>query len=207
MSFKVIDGDGPGKEERDRAQAELDKEQRREWVAGDFSWAIRECAANMLRIIRGAGKPHELLIQMRKVIDTAIKFQEAHGYWPQNEIVSKLGLEDKKFECLERGHSGDLAQVHIDRWSEDGTFDEMSAEHSVYRGVLQIIASRMIGQNTQERAGDSEFHEGLRELQEVREQRRRKYLEQMRVNRPAPHRSTPKKRKLTPRKPPGDIVL
>jgi len=59
MSFKVIDGDGPGKEERDR-------DRDREWAKHEFSWAIRDTAANMLRIIRGAGKPYELLVQMKK---------------------------------------------------------------------------------------------------------------------------------------------
>jgi hypothetical protein len=68
MSFKVIDGDGPGKDERDR-------EQQRERAKLEFSWAIRDTAANMLRIVRGAGKPYELLLQMKKAIDSAIKFQ------------------------------------------------------------------------------------------------------------------------------------
>jgi len=36
-------------------------------------------AANMLRIIRGAGKPYELLVQMKKAIDSAIKLQELYG--------------------------------------------------------------------------------------------------------------------------------
>ena len=44
MSFKVIDDDGPGKEERDR-------DRDREWAKHEFSWAIRDKAANMLRII------------------------------------------------------------------------------------------------------------------------------------------------------------
>jgi hypothetical protein len=76
MSFKVIDGGGPSKEEREKAQAQEEQARMREWAEGDVSWAARECAANMLRIIRGAGKPHELLLQMKKVIDSAVKFQE-----------------------------------------------------------------------------------------------------------------------------------
>jgi hypothetical protein len=64
----VIDGDGPGKEARDL-------ERDREWAKREFSWAIRDTAANTLRIIRGAGKPYELLLQMKKAIDSAIKFQ------------------------------------------------------------------------------------------------------------------------------------
>jgi hypothetical protein len=207
MSFKVIDGGGPGKEERDKAQEERDKERQREWATSEFSWAIRETAANMLRIIRGAGKPYELLMQMKKTIDSAIKFQEIHGYWPNDVMANELRLQDETDDCLERGRSGALALEHIYRWTKDGTFEQMSAEHTLYRGVLQIIASRMIGQNTQERAGDSEFHQGLRELEEIREKRRRKYMEEQRASRPAPRRTAPKKRKLSPRKPPGDIVL
>jgi hypothetical protein len=207
MPFKVIDGSGPGKEERDKALQEEKKARDREYATSDLSWAIRETAANMLRIIRGAGKPYELLLQMKKVIDSAIKFQEVHGSWPNDVMANKLRLEDEMDDCLERGRAGDLAQVHIDRWMKDGTFERMSAEHTLYRGVLQIVASRMIGQNTQERAGDEEFHRGLRELEEIREKRRRKFLEEQRASRPVPRRSTAKKRKLTPRKPPGDVVL
>jgi hypothetical protein len=148
MVFKVIDGGGPDKEERDKAQQEEKKARDREYATSDFSWAVRETAANMLRIIRGAGKPYELLLQMRKTIDSAIKFQEIHGYWPNDVMASKLRLQDEMDECLERGRAGTLAQVHIDRWMEDGTFDQMSAEHTLYCGVLQIIASRMIGQKS-----------------------------------------------------------
>jgi hypothetical protein len=41
MSFKVIDGGGSNKEERDRQREQ-------EWAGGDFSSALRECAANVL---------------------------------------------------------------------------------------------------------------------------------------------------------------
>ncbi|MGY3413524.1 hypothetical protein ACVWZV_009691 [Bradyrhizobium sp. GM5.1] len=67
MPFKVIDGDGPGKEERDSKQ---DQKMARD----EFSWAIRDCAANLLRIIRGAGKPYELMRQMQLALNTSAKF-------------------------------------------------------------------------------------------------------------------------------------
>lgn len=208
MSFKVIDGGGPSKEEREKAQAQEDHARRCEWATGDLSWAVRECAANMLRVIRGAGKPHELLLQMKKVIDSAVKFQELHGYWPDDVIAGKLRLDDERHECLERCRAGDLSQAAVDRWRTDGTLDEMSAEYITFCGALQIIASRMIGQKTQESAGDSEFHHGLRELEEIRERRRRQVVEEIRAGRSAkPRRKTVKKRRLKPRKSSGEVVL
>jgi hypothetical protein len=207
MTFKVIDGDGPDKGEKRRQEDERRRLQNQEWTKSEFSWAIRETAANMLRIIRGAGKPYELLLQMKKAIDSAVKFQEAHNHWPTDVIANDLRLHDEMEECLERGCAGTLNQVHIDRWWKDGTFDKMSAEHTIYRGVLQIVASHMIGQNTQERAGDSEFHEGLRRLEDIREQRRKEFLAEQRANRSAPRPLALKKRKRAPRKPPEEIVL
>lgn len=199
--FEVIEGSGLGKDERD-------KERQREWVKDEFSWAIRELTANMLRVVRGAGKSYELLVQMQAVIDKAIKYRDLHAYWPSSDVIANmLRLESEMHTTLERGRAGTLAQEHIDRWWNDGTFDRMMAEHTMYRGVLQIVASRMIGQNTQERAGDSEFFEGLRRLEKTREEQRQKRLEEQRASRPTPRRSTRKKRKLTPRKPPGDVVL
>src|SRR6478672_4722417 len=99
MSFKVIDGGGPDKEERQR-------EADRQWAKQEFSQAIREAAANMLRIIRGAGKPYDLLLQMKTAIDSAIKFQELHNHWPSDVIASDLLLEDEMETWLSRLRNG-----------------------------------------------------------------------------------------------------
>jgi hypothetical protein len=199
MSFKVIDGDGPGKEERER-------QRRQEWAKDEFSGALREMAANMLRIVRGAGKGYELLRQMQVVLEAAVKYRDLHDYWPSHDLIGQaLQLEDEI--QLERGRAGTMEKDDIDRWSEDGTFDEMSAKHSLYRGVLQIIASALLEQTTQKAAGSREFHEALRDLEDIREKRRKRFLEEQRANRPAQRRSVRKKRKLTPSKPPGGALL
>jgi hypothetical protein len=59
--FTVIEGGGP--EGRDRILAEQ-----------EFKFALRQTAANMLRIIRGAGKPFELLTQMSDVVELPSRF-------------------------------------------------------------------------------------------------------------------------------------
>ena len=107
MSFKVIDGDGPGKDERDREGAEQ-----------EFSYAIRDCAANMLRIVRGAGKGYEILRQMQTAIEAAVKFREVHGHWPSSDYIQReLALHDDYERKSEREQKAELSQETIDRWS------------------------------------------------------------------------------------------
>jgi hypothetical protein len=179
MPFKVIDGSGPTKEERDQ-------QQEREWARSEFSWAIRDCAANVLRIIRGAGKPYELMRQMQKSLSAAVAFQEVHGYWPQDVIANDLRLEDETENYRARVREGTLEQSTFDRWSEDGTFERMDAKHTVYRAALQIVASQLIGQNVQETAGDREFHDGLRAYERTREERRARRQSEARAAQAAP---------------------
>jgi hypothetical protein len=61
-------------------------------------------------------------------------------------------------------------------WDEDGTFDKMYAEGAIQRGALQIVASKLLDQVMQVRAGESEMHEGIRRLTAARE-RHRKYVD------------------------------
>jgi hypothetical protein len=191
MSFKVIDGGGQDKEERERQQKEHDRQRDREWAQSDFSWAIRDCAANMLRIIRGAGKPHELMRQMQKALNASEKFREVHGYWPQDVIANALCLEDEFEKHRARVHEGTLDQGALDRWWKDGTFERMTAEHTIYRGALQIVASQLIGQSTQQAAGDRELHDGLRNYERAREDQRERRRQETRASRV----TTTKKRK------------
>jgi hypothetical protein len=48
----------------------------------DLSWPLRELAANLIRIVRGAGKSHELLDQMTRVMKAMQEYCEAVGAWP-----------------------------------------------------------------------------------------------------------------------------
>ena len=193
MSFKVIDGDGPGKEERKR-------ETDRRWAKQEFSQAIREVAANMLRIIRGAGKPYELLPQMKTAIDTAIKFQELHNHWPTDVIASDLLLDDGVETWLSRLRDGTIDQASIDRWWEDGTFEKMMAEHTISQGALRTIAAELVGQDLQKSHGKNEFHEGIFHWIRVRDERRQRAMEAAKAARPAPA-------KRKPRKPSKPVVL
>jgi hypothetical protein len=153
VDFRVIEGGG----ERRNPEQDLAEQ--------DFTDYLREAAANVLRVIRGAGRPGLLIRQFNDVLKAAVAFQEAAGHWPPSAMLSSvLAVEDEADEIFKKHASGQIKQESIDRWDSDGTFDEMYAEGTIQRGALQIIASKLLDQAVQVSAGKSEMHGGIRRL-------------------------------------------
>jgi hypothetical protein len=153
--FTVIKGGGP--EGRDRIR-----------VGQEFEFALREAAANMLRIIRGAGKSYVLLKQLSDVVSAAVKVQDVTGRLPTDILETVLHRESETEAIREKRRAGKIDEASIERWHEDGTFEQLDAEDSIKGGVLQIIASQFVGQKTQECAGQSEMCNGINEAFEAR---------------------------------------
>lgn len=150
--FTVIDGGGP--EGRDRLFAEQELRDR-----------LHETAANMLRIIRGAGKPYELITQFNEVVKAAIKFNSAFGHWPPPHVLGEmLAMHDEAQAMDEKQADGRFTKEDMDRWYEDGTMDRKYAIETIKAGVLQTIASQFVGQTLQKRAGESEMSDGINKV-------------------------------------------
>jgi hypothetical protein len=138
----------------------------------DVERTIRDVAANLLRVIRGAGKPHELLLQMKSVIDASGKFQQIYGHWPPSHIFAgELHLKSEDEEYWEAQRQGRYTNEQVERRLADGEHERILAEHTIQRGALQMIASALIGQNTQQIAGEGELYEGLRDWAKNRKER------------------------------------
>jgi hypothetical protein len=159
--FRVIEGGG---KRRDAKQGVAEQE---------FAIHLREAVANALRVVRGAGRPADLIKQFHDVVVAAIEIREITGQGPAAQaLVGILAMEDEADEIFKKHASGQIRQESIDRWDEDGTFDRMYAEGTVQRGALQIIASKLLDQSIQVRAGQSEMHEGVRRVIAARERHR-----------------------------------
>jgi hypothetical protein len=131
----------------------------RQRASDQVRWRIRELTANLLRITRGAGKPYEVLGQMVDLAEAMQSYQAATGLSScPDEFVRALNVSNDLETTLQ--------------WSpEDRYRDEV--EGLIMRGVLQIVASRLVHQKTQEAAGHSEMALGLRELDELRAEARK----------------------------------
>ena len=159
----VVDNDAA---EIERRRAAREEEQARA-VAQQ---AAQELAANLIRIARGAGSPHYVLSQTFDLAKAIQDFAE----------VAPTGLGTLDF----------AGALHISRdWEELQTYSEVErerarAEEAMIRGALQVAASRILGQRTQESRGKTEMWEGFYALERWREERRKVRVEQEKAARP-----------------------
>lgn len=103
--------------------------------------ALRRFGANMLRVIRGSGKPAELPIQSAAFIDAINAYIEVAGQLPPGELLASF-LDPM------------AAQLEYRPWIADHvpSADEARMEHVkglMQRATLQMIASDLLDQATQ----------------------------------------------------------
>ncbi|NKE43441.1 hypothetical protein HB662_01535 [Roseomonas frigidaquae] len=165
-------------------------------AAEDTRTALAQLAANLLRVARGAGRPAHLPNQALQFLNAVMAWQEAGGA-PGAEWPWVAGVQmELDFDFMQKLQQDDRM--------------ELRAQQHVIRGALQIAASRMLGQLTHERAGERELRDGIRDLWELQEERRKAHQAAIRASRPKVKRAKPKaKRKAAkpraPKAPAGEI--
>ena len=128
-----------------------------ERAARDIDAALREVVANILRVSRGAGATWKILEQLGDLVQ-ALK---AHSKLP--------GAMMFDFEGCLRSIFPDGLTVTPEGNRREWTY----AEERMVSGAMQIVASRFLGQKTQEAAGHTEMFEGLITIERLRKQNSR----------------------------------
>lgn len=129
----------------------------RKWAEEVFERSLLELAANIIRVVRGAGKPHEVIAQCDEVVKTAIEVREKSGRLPSPESVANtLLLEHERIVEYDSFWAG-----------------RQHAVRRMVKGSLQIAASRLLNQQTQILRGESEMEDGFRDLERLHEELRK----------------------------------
>ena len=117
-------------------------------------WALREMTANLLRVVRGAGKSHEIVNQTAELLQALASYRDVVGTFPPVDELDRF---------LRMGRDFDAYMQY-----EEQVRARISAEESIVRGALQMAASQLIGQSTQEAAGRHEMYGGLNAIVDMR---------------------------------------
>jgi hypothetical protein len=180
--------DSPIRLVSEQSEADIAKKRAEEEIGIE----LRALAANMLRVIRGAGKPYELVRDMSSCLKAFQAYYDAHSVWPDSYRLQKvLDFDPDEYSRLKP----DMDEAAMEQWHIK------TAENEVCRAALQIVASKLIGQRTQEHQGHSDLYSAFRSLDESREKRRARYAAEAKQAKPK------KGKKMPPGGGPGGIIL
>lgn len=124
----------------------------------EVSDRLRELAANIIRVTRGAGRSFELPMQAHAFLDAMARYRDAVGHFPPADRLKRALSIDAP--------SPEYAPV--------GRLEELHAQKTIVRGALQVAASRLLEQGAEEAIGEAEILSGIRQFDEAEAAARRR---------------------------------
>lgn len=162
----------------ERSSAEIKHERR----LAELRRSLVTLTANLLRVVRGAGRPEEIVTHCIETAHAYRAYLDAVGHLPSSfEIAEAIRLK-REF--------GDF--------SSDADID--CGRSMLVAGALQLTASTLLHQRTQIAASQREMSEGERLIVQARERQRKERLATERAAR-EPARKTTRKPKAKPTRP------
>jgi hypothetical protein len=136
------------------------KEASRDFAMQIVGVRLRELAGNVLRVVRGAGRSYDVGRQAQDLIEALDAYRDAVGKFPASKALdAALDIETPDEQLDQMGDDQEMV---------------VTAQQAIIRGALQIAASRLLGQPTQEAVRYSEMLDGAREMEKLREVRRQR---------------------------------
>lgn len=132
----------------------------RDAAVEEIGHPLRVLAANVMRVSRGAGKPHEIASDCERVLDAFRTCHEKMGAWPSSyEIDQVLSIQNP---LLDSNVCERLPEYYCQK---------LRLDDALLRGALQVAASRLLGQDLQIGAGERQMAKARHGLQRLKEER------------------------------------
>ena len=122
----------------------------------EIAAATKELAANLLRIIAGAGNSEKLVDQMTAALKPCEKLCEASGSATSLAGALDEALRDLDWRQDATGYSQPTDEDRA-RWERDGTTETERARDAVVQAALRLVAAQLSAQPTQESQADNQL--------------------------------------------------
>ena len=84
----------------------------RQRAAAEVRWALREMTANLLCVVQGVGKPHEIVQQVPALLETLVNYRDVVGVLPPPEDLASFLAVDRDPELLEQVKDRELTRFY-----------------------------------------------------------------------------------------------
>jgi hypothetical protein len=148
----------------ERPAAEIKKQQ----AAAKLGVALQDLTANLIRIVRGAGKPEMIFEHVDGFVEAFARFCDDTGETPDPMLLRELIA---------------LPQPN---WDDD-RLDEALSEQAILRHSLQVVASELLQQRMQRDAAMNKLHDTLRRIEERRTLAKKRKRKAQKQSQPKPN--------------------
>lgn len=119
------------------------------------SQALKQMAANLLRVIRGAGRPYQVGFDLAECVQAFTAYEAAFGHFPSDVSIARALDPGKSEEEGDWDWPPDGDEETAYRWSRQRSRRDMRL------AALQITASMLIGQKLQLARGEDDLDRGI----------------------------------------------
>jgi hypothetical protein len=127
--------------------------------------ALVQLAANLMRVVRGAGKPNSIFQRCIQVLRSAEDFKDMVGVYPSSfDIDRALHLE--------------FLESHGNEFQQERAYER----ERMVSGAIQLAASTLLSQRLQIIQGEREMVDAARRLEESFERKRKEEQKNARIN-------------------------
>lgn len=114
--------------------------------------ALVDLAGNLIRVVRGAGRPQDIIRHLNDFASAFNGYSTAHGHGPSAHILGSM----VKFD------------PDLDMTADDDHFDLEICEQAICRSALQIVASTLLDQRMPRSQAEGEMQNSIRRIEELR---------------------------------------
>lgn len=135
-------------------QARTERQGDRDLIYEMLGSHLRHLTSNLMRVVRGAGRPSDIMSQMASVFEWLKRYEEDCG------VPMLVGDLPGLFHVPEnlRQRDSDVEGLRT------------KALDDIVNGALQVAASRLVGQSGFERQGEQDILRGIGAYQEAKRQ-------------------------------------
>lgn len=133
-----------------------------------LTYRLRCLAANLLRIVAGAGKPHRLMSEIEEVLRAAKAVRDASGCL--DDIQAALDIVQL---MREREEARFVPAKDRERHYAAGRYQQEVGLAQIRQGALRQVAAELLGQSTHSITAEHQIFTGINEVERSREQRER----------------------------------
>ena len=119
----------------------------------DIRLPLRELAANLMRVARGAGNAYLIEKQAIALVEALTEYRQSVGCGASDSALAEALTIGPDWDTL-----GECEAVEVDR---------SLAEWAIVKGSLQMAASDLLGQASQRSVGEKEMFQGLSTIERL----------------------------------------